>query len=226
MVKKYTNNKGKALGSGTISHARRAKRAEIFGEPWSAPSSNWWQADTEHDRSSSSAGWWWEGQPQEEVDADYKWQAHDAAQQQAGGWLPDDGSGDQAVHRPTSSSRKAPVTPPWKKEESDDEMLVKAEPDNEPHTPWHNLDSVMKEPSSTSSSDDWGKLWHGAKKVRPPSEEILMDNPIFEPASSSTPLKDPEVEVQADRMRMALFPKVMVDWHNCLEVRGQVDEVS
>jgi len=85
----------------------------------------------------------------------------------------------------------------------------------------------MTEPSSTSSSDDWGKLWKGARKVKPLSDEsIVMENPIFEPSSSSAALNSPEVEAQAELIKKALYPKVMVDWHNCLEVRGQVDEAS
>jgi hypothetical protein len=124
------------------------------------------------------------------------------------------------------------VTPPWKKEygdapwneeKKDEEMLAKAElDDEEPPTPWKLLDTVMTEPSSTSSSDDWGKLWKGARKVKPLSDEsIVMENPIFEPSSSSA-----AVEAQAEVIKKALYPKVMVDWHNCLEVRGQVDEAS
>jgi hypothetical protein len=216
MGKKVTNNKGKALGSGTISNARRAKRQAQFGEPWSTSSSNWW--------SSANASWWEE--QQEEDDADSKWQTPSDAQQ---GWHAADAPGDNAA---ASSSKQAPVTPPWKKEygdapwnveQKDEEMLAKAELDEEePPTPWKLLDTVMTEPSSTSSSDDWGKLWKGAKKVKPPSDEsIVMENPIFEPSSSSA-----AVEAQAEAIKKALYPKVMVDWHNCLEVRGQVDEAS
>ena len=223
--KKVTNNKGKALGSGTISQSRRAKRAAIFGEPWS--SSSWWQGG-----SSASSDWW---QAREE-DADNPWQ-QGRDQQHAGGWPADD---EPAAQMPVPLTRKeAPRTPPWHaKEDTDEEMLVKAEPaepadpaepEEDPPTPWKLLEAtVMSEPQSSSSSDDWGKLWRGAKKVKTPSgdEDIVVDEAIFEPSAPSSALLEPEAEHQAELIKRALYPKVMVDWHNCLEVRGHVDEVS
>ena len=213
MVKKLpTNNKGKALGSGTISNARRAKRAAQFGEPWSSSSSSWWQA----------TDWAQDAADADEPASPRHWPASSSQWQQAPANAPAEAA------RQTPLARKAPVTPPWKKADSDEEeVLAKAEPpDEDPPTPWKLLDTVMSEPKSSSSSDDWGKIWKGAHKVRPATEEesLVFEEPLFEPSAPSR--VDPAVEAQAAAMRRVLYPKVMVDWHNCLEVRGQVDEVS
>jgi hypothetical protein len=232
MAKKAVlNNKGKPLGSGTISNARRAKRAEKFGVPWSSSSSDWswFEATAGQERSSSSRAWWWSENPSDQ-DADSRWQDATYSSAQPSGWLPDAAPADEA----SSRGRMAPVTPPWKKPDSDDDMLAKAvikEEDvvqEDPPVPWKLLEATVRtEPSSTSSSDDWGIMWKGAKKVKPLSDEsIKLEGPICNPASSSLDMADPEAEAQAALMKIALYPKVMLDWHNVLEVGGHCDETS
>jgi hypothetical protein len=207
--KKY-NNKNKPLGSGTISNARRLKRQQQFGEPWSS-SSSWWhsnEADWQQQPSSSST---WGDSSQQGYQG----------QHQGADVVDDSRDTSSPVVRP-AQWLAAPVTPPWKKEESEPEVDAPEEP---PH-PWKLIAAREKvemkaELSSSSNSDDWGKDWKGSKHPKEASgESIVMDEPHLKDAMDDD---DADMEAQSGSH---LYPAVAIDWHNVLEVKGRIDEAS
>lgn len=225
--KKTLNNKGKPLGSGTVSQARKERRKLEHGEPWSGSSSSWWQADDSRNPAGSSWEWSWQSSQDDDVHISWQrddWQANPAY----ASWWQHDAIGQVQSSKieldaAKSKGKAAPITPPWKKADSDDEAQ------DIPY-PWRLLDpdpvgasssSVVKgEPSSSSSSDNWGS-WKAQKvKTRPVSadETVLLDHPVADFGEKA--------EAEAADIKMLVMPKVMIDWHNTLEVGGEIDTAS
>ena len=160
------NNKHKPLGSGAISHARRLKRQALFGQPWSS-SSSWWQsneADWQEQPSSSST--WWDSSQQ-------SYQGQDQNRWQSGDDVVDDSRATSSHEARPAHFQAAPVTPPWKKKQSDSEddamKVGPADQPDKPPRPWKLLGAPVKtevksELSSSSNSDDWG--WWKSEKHR------------------------------------------------------------
>ena len=218
-TKKTSNNKGKPLGSGTISNARRERRQQMFAnnqalaaeQPWSW-SSDWWHGDAAPGGTSQSSTW----RPaahEDHADPD-QWHHSDW---KYSSWSFDK-EAEKDVHEDSQQSRKqtpaewlnAPVTPPWRKVETSNVDQLGT--------------SVKTELSSSSNSDDWGKSWKGdsmAKRVKVSSDEsIIIGQQLFDLSSFAG------AEAKAEEIKQLLYPKVGIDWHNCLEVQGYVDEQS
>jgi hypothetical protein len=217
------NNKNKPLGSGTISHARRLKRQQKYGQPWS--SSDWWQSSSWNENpSSSSTGW-------QQAEDSYQWQ--DQSQYSQVSWVkeePDDTRMDvePSDSRPSRGTH-APVTPPWKKADSEDEDDIRRPPPSSVPAP-DKLLHVRAELSSSSNSEDWGKQWRVKHQKDLSDDSILLQGPLhdaeLEKAERGDDDDDEDDAAMPSIPGMHLYPKVGIDWHNTLEVNGVVDEAS
>jgi hypothetical protein len=151
------NSKGKPLGSGTVSNARRQARAKKFGKP-AAPAAEQWEEEV---------AW------QEPAEQD--WQA---AEWQAAEWQEhwDDEEGQQEWQPSESSTAPRPwvlAAAPWRREE--DKSLQKQNPISPAAPPLPSKLVAAKLESSGSSSDDWG-AWKGAKSSKHP--KVTSDESI------------------------------------------------
>ena len=200
----------------------------MFGQPWS--SSDWWNqsndaADDWQQSHQGSSSWW--------GSKSYQWRDQSQWQVREEDEADDSQAASSHGLRP-AEWLAAPVTPPWKKPQSEDEQM---QPADEPPHPWKLLGATEKEEkvekvetkseqlSSSSNSEDWGRAWkstgHHSKHTKELSgESIVMDQPHLK---DDTEVAD--VEMVA-RSGIHVYPAVGIDWHNVLEVRGNVDEAS